>query len=66
MTGFENSMEFVERVILLKKRMLERKLSRARTNCTIGGCEGTIVATLAGRKNHVHARCDTCNLQIME
>jgi len=57
---------FIERMITLKTRMMQRKLRRARTNCTINGCDGMVHATLNGPKNHIHARCDKCHLMIME
>lgn len=65
-TDFDDTMAFMKRVLQLKKKMMEKKITYAKTTCTVGGCEGEIVARLAGRKNHVHAGCATCNRSMME
>lgn len=57
-------MPFFERVMKLKVKMLERGLRAARAKCLCEG--GEIRAALAGKKNHIHARCGTCKRQVME
>lgn len=65
-TFLDDSGTLVEAVFKLKKKMLERNLTRARTNCPNPGCGGTLHARLAGRKNHIHAACEKCGQGLME
>lgn len=61
---------FIKRVMLLKGKMHERKLTKARTTCTINGCNGEIIARILPNRRspfgHIHARCKKCNLSMIE
>lgn len=57
--------EFLERVIKLKKKMLEKGLQRARATC-VAPCEGFIMAALAPNNKHIRAHCTVCKRQMME
>ncbi|MFC3074669.1 hypothetical protein [Shinella pollutisoli] len=49
----------------LKSVMNKKGLKRAR--CVCPRCGGTIRATLAGARNHLHMACDGgCGMQMME
>lgn len=52
----------------LKAKMQARHLRRARTKCPQPGCEGTVHATLNGRKDHIHLGCDApgCSVRMLE
>lgn len=56
----------IETMVKIKKVMKDKNLRACRCACTAEGCAGTIHATLNGRKNHLHFRCDACGLQAME
>ena len=49
----------------LKKKMIERKLTKAWTHCPF--CDsGRINAVLVGKKNHMHMSCNQCDVRMME
>jgi hypothetical protein len=48
----------------LKAVMLNRKLQIARTNCP--KCDGIVRASLQGKKNHIHLKCEKCDVMLME
>jgi hypothetical protein len=48
----------------LKANMLAKKIRFVRTKCP--KCDGTVYATLNGKKNHIHLACDKCSVQMME
>lgn len=49
----------------LKKVMLRKKLRRARAKCP--ECDGHLHGVLAGRRDHLHMRCDgPCKRSMME
>lgn len=58
-------MPWFERVLKLKDKMKEKNLVNAKATC-VPPCKGFIVATLAGPKKHIHARCTECKKQMME
>lgn len=50
-------------VMKLKKRMIERDLRVAWTKCP--RCGGRLNASMSGRKNHIHAACETKGCLVM-
>jgi len=53
----EAQMEAIQAVLKLKEKMKERKIDHAWTHCP--KCKGKLYARLVGRKQHIHARCQT-------
>ena len=64
MSWVDEVMPWLNRVMKLKAKMIERGLVDARAKCLCDG--GEIRARLAGPKKHIHARCDKCKQQVME
>jgi hypothetical protein len=64
MSWIAEAMPFVNRVMKLKAKMIERGLKQARAKCLCDG--GEIRASIAGRKPHIHAHCDKCKQRVME
>lgn len=64
MSWVEDMMPWLNRVMKLKAKMIERGLRQARAKCLCDG--GEIRAVLRGPKNHIHAGCDRCKQQVME
>jgi transcription elongation factor Elf1 len=49
----------------LKQVMLKKKLTRAKAKCP--HCEhGILYGTLNGHKNHLHMKCSSCPIVLME
>lgn len=60
--GFTKTLEMGMK---LKKVMLKRGITRAKAKCE--ACEGYLHGALAGKKNHLHMRCDgSCKAVFME
>lgn len=55
----------MKKAAIMKKNMIKANLTRARAKCP--HCDGIWHAVLAGKKNHLHMRCDgTCKTFMME
>jgi hypothetical protein len=53
------------KAMTMKKNMLIKGVTSAKAKCPF--CDGYWHGRLAGRKNHLHLRCDgTCNTVMME
>lgn len=52
----------------MKRKMLEKGLTRARAKCPLPFCAGTILATLNGPKKSISGACDQegCHLRFAE
>ncbi len=62
---FKNFTKVLEMGAKLKKVMLKHGITRAKAKCEL--CDGYLQGVLAGRKNHLHMRCDgTCKSFFME
>lgn len=58
-------MLIMETGMKLKKVMQKRGITAARAVCPI--CEGGFIhGRLAGRKQHLHMQCDSCDVYMME
>lgn len=69
MTELSERMQHFEQIIetasKFKKRMLDKKLKRARTTCP--RCGGELYGSIAGSRNHFHMACKgACGMSMME
>lgn len=61
----EHSSKILDKAMIMKKNMKAKKLTWAKAKCPF--CEGHWFATLNGRKEHIHMRCDgTCGTMMIE
>jgi len=56
---------WINRVMKLKAKMLEKKLSRAKATC-LPPCKGFIYASIAPSNKHIWANCSECKRRLME
>jgi len=62
---FKSFKPFLERVMKLKVKMLEKNLSQAKATC-VPPCSGFIHATIAPSNNHIWAGCKKCGRSLIE